>query len=158
LLAGGALAEAAVEPSSVARSWLSVYLNASLERSMTPADAPYDEPASLPIHTPRSRLALTALSPRELYAAWSVRPGDWLTALDWLGEDAARAALALRLFDVTDIRFHGPNAHGFRDVELGPDERHRVVSVDAPGRSYAASLGVLSRRGFFQPIAHAPLC
>lgn len=156
--AGAALAQAAIEPIAVARGWLGVYLDALLERGSAAPRSSFDELASLPIQTPRSRLSLTALSPRELYAAWWVRSGDWLTALEWLGEDAARATLGLRLLDVTDIRFHGANAHGFRDIEVGPDERHRVVGLDAPGRSFAGSLGVLSRRGFFQPIAHARLC
>jgi hypothetical protein len=155
---GAALAAQATEPSSIAQAWVRVYVDALASHGSTTDDSWPGESASVPVQTARSRLSLIAVSPRELYAAWQVRRDDWLTALEWIGLEGARASLAVRLHDVTDIRFHGDNAHGSVDVDLGPDERHRLIGLDSPGRSFAGSLGVRTPGGFFQPIAHAPLC
>jgi hypothetical protein len=156
--AAAALAHRAVEPAAVSAGWLGVYLNALAGPGASASRATASASTPVPLAGVRSRLSLTAIAPREAYASWSVRPDDWSTALEWLGPDAPRASLALRLFDVTDIQFRGDNAHGFRDVELGPGERHRAIGFDAPGRSFAASLGVRSPRGGFHPLAHARVC
>jgi hypothetical protein len=153
---GSQLARAALEPAALARDTLKVYLNTLAARRID-VRQPY-APAPFAIQTARSRLALTALNPRELYAAWSVRSEDWSTALEWLGSDATRASLVIRLHDVTDLRFHGDNAHRTLDFEVGPGERFRTIALDAPGRSLAGTLGVRSARGYLQPLAHARLC
>ncbi|MBX6313043.1 MAG: DUF4912 domain-containing protein, partial [Isosphaeraceae bacterium] len=153
---GAALAARRASPEGVAQGWMEVYLD-TLSLPARPEDAPLvaDSAPALVAVAGRTRLDLVALSPRELYAAWQIRPEDRATALEWLGPDASRATLALRLFDITDLLFHGTNAQGVRDVDLAFSERHRVVAFDVPGRSLTASLGLRSPRGYFQPLTFA---
>jgi hypothetical protein len=87
-----------------------------------------------------------------------LRPDDWDAAMEWVGPDAVRAVLAIRLFDVTDLIFNGMNAHSTWDVDLGFDERHRTIGISFDGRSLAGCLGLRTQRGYFYPIAHARLC
>ena len=126
-------------------------------------DSPKDVPGaecSRPLAFPelRSRLTLTPLSAREALASWSLRSDDWNAALEWLGPDAVRAVLTIRIFDVTDLTFDGMNAHGVWDVDLRHGERHRTISVGFDGRTLAGCLGLRTQRGYFHPIAHGRLC
>jgi hypothetical protein len=155
---GAQLARIAAEPAAVANATLKVYLNTIARRSCRHAGAPNGGNTPIAIQPARSRLTLTPLNSRELYAAWSVRSEDWTTALEWLGSDAARASLVIRLQDVTDLRFHGDNAHAHRDFEVGMSDQFRTIGLDGAGRSVAGILGVRSARGYFQPLAHARLC
>lgn len=155
--AGAALARRRLAPAAVAAGWLGVYLDTLGQRADAGAASSATEaPAALPlVRGGRSRLALVALGPRELYASWHVRPDDRATAIQWLGHDAVRAAVALRISDVTDIHFHGSEAHHVWDIELGHGESFRSIGLASPGRSVIASLGLKSPRGYFHPLAHA---
>ncbi|HWE36380.1 MAG TPA: DUF4912 domain-containing protein [Isosphaeraceae bacterium] len=149
--AGAALARGRLDPRAVALGWLRTYLEAvSPAVAATTAEAPATWPAPA-----RSRLALVPLGPHEAYASWHVRPDDRATALEWFGPDATRAVPVIRVHDITDLHFHGDNAHFCWDVELGPGESRRVLHVAHPGRSLAAALGFRSARGHFHPLAHA---
>jgi hypothetical protein len=150
--AGAALAQCKLEPLGVALGWLRVYLGAACRLRETVNIA---EPAPGPALGARTRLTLVAIGSRELYASWHVRPDDFEAALEWFGPDAVHAVVTLRLSDITDLRFHGDNAHFFWDVELGPAEGFRVIPLGLPGRSVVASLGLRSPRGYFHPLAHA---
>jgi hypothetical protein len=90
-----------------------------------------------------------------LYAVWDARADDVRTALDCLGVGATRATLCLRLLDITDIEFNGSNAHGTRDVDIGPAERFRFVVFEGAGRSVLGALGVRGAAGYFHALAHA---
>jgi hypothetical protein len=161
--AGAALGRRQLEPAAVAAAWLRIYLNA-LDRKL---GAPLPQrlriehvrPA-IPLGFPelRSRLTLTPLSAREVLASWTLRPDDWNAALEWLGPEAVRAVLTIRVFDVTDLLFDGMNAHTVWDVDLGYGEDHRIIGVRFDGRSLAGCLGLRTQWGYFHPIAHARLC
>jgi hypothetical protein len=140
----------------VAAAWLRAYRR--LRERPRPAGSPRPSPSPTPFPELRSRLTLTPLSPREALASWSVRPDDWRVALDWLGPEAVRAVLAIRLFDVTDAAFDGLNAHSTSDVDVGLGETSRTISLPFDGRSLAACLGVRSRWGYFHPLTHCRIC
>ena len=93
-----------------------------------------------------------------MLASWSLCADDWNAALEWLGPDAVRAVLTIRIFDVTDLTFNGMNAHGAWDVDLRFGEQHRVIAVSYDGRTLAACLGLRTQWGHFHPIAHGRLC
>ncbi|WP_337176743.1 DUF4912 domain-containing protein [Paludisphaera sp.] len=152
---GVALETRRVEPDGVAAAWLRAYRRLLGRR---PAEPPPPPPAPVPFPELRSRLSLTPISPREAMASWSVRPDDWRVAMEWLGPEAVRAVLTIRLFDVTDVAFDGLNAHGASDVDVGPGETHRTIALPFDGRSLAACLGVRSRWGYFHPLTHCRIC
>jgi hypothetical protein len=156
--AGAILARRAREPVHVALGWLRVYLDAltSLRARRDPDPAREAPPWLLP--GVRSRLSLVAISPRALHASWLVRPDDWTTALEWLGADATRAVLTIRLLDITDLLFDGEHGHAQWDIDVGFGESSRTLPLAFPGRSLAARLGVRSPRGVFLPLALARLC
>jgi hypothetical protein len=161
--AGAALASRQVEPSSVAAAWMRIYLEAlsgSLGDSATMPPRPNSRTRATSLGFPelRTRLSLTALGAREVLASWTLRPDDWKAALEWLGSEAVRAVLTVRVFDVTDLNFDGTNAHMSWDVDLNFGENHRAINVRFDGRSLAGRLGLRTQWGYFHPIAHARLC
>jgi hypothetical protein len=153
---GAALESRRIDPDGVAAAWLRSYRR--LHARAAPVASPRSAPAPVPFPELRSRLSLTPLSPREAMATWSVRPDDWRVALEWLGPEAVRAVLTIRLFDVTDVAFNGLNSHGASDVDVGPGEDSRTIALPFDGRSLAACLGVRSRWGYFHPLTHCRIC
>jgi hypothetical protein len=161
--AGAALGRRQLEPPAVAAAWLRIYLDALARKLGAPLPRPPGREqarTATPLGFPelRSRLTLTPLSAREALASWTLRPDDWNAALEWLGPEAVRAVLTIRIFDVTDLLFNGMNAHTVWDVDLNFGEHHRAVGVRFEGRSLAACLGLRTQWGYFHPIAHARLC
>ncbi|WP_165065502.1 DUF4912 domain-containing protein [Paludisphaera rhizosphaerae] len=152
------------DPEGVALQWLRSYMRLIDARRNGPeaGDGRIRRAGtgSTPIAFPelRSRLALTPISSREAEASWTVRPDDWRSALEWLGPEAPRAVLTIRLFDVTDTAFDGLNAHNTSDVDVSLSETHRTIALPFDGRSIAACLGVRSRWGYFHPLTHARIC
>jgi len=158
---GAALEARRLLADGVAARWLETYrrLLARPRRIPKGEGEPSARPGPLlPFPELRSRLSLVPMSSREALASWTLRPDDWRSALEWLGPEAVRAVLTIRLFDVTDVAFDGLNAHGTTDVDLGPGETHRTLALPFDGRSLAACLGVRSRWGYFHPIAHSRIC
>lgn len=163
--AAAVLAERRVDPASVAEQWLQAYLrllNGERGDSAEPAahlrGEPRREPQPLAFPELRTRLTMTPIGGREVLASWSLRPDDWRAALEWLGPESIRAVLTIRVFDVSELLFDGLNAHGSFDVDLGPGETHRAITIPNAGRSLAACLGVRSPWGYFHPLAHARMC
>ncbi len=153
-----ALGRRNLEPPAIAAAWLRVYLDALA--SPRQPEGRMRGRSSRPLAFPelRSRLTLTPLSAHEVLASWSLRPDDWNAALEWLGPDAVRAVLTVRIFDVTDLIFNGMNAHSVWDVDLRYGELHRKIDVRFDGRSLAGCLGLRTQWGYFHPIAHGRLC
>lgn len=156
------LSERRVDPPSVAERWLGVYLrllngerNGAAERRWVDSRR---SPQPLAFPELRTRLTMTPMTSREALASWSLRPDDWRAALEWLGPESVRAVLTIRVFDVSELLFDGRNAHGSFDVDLGPGENHRTITLPYAGRSLAACLGVRSPWGYFHPLAHARMC
>ena len=158
LASAAALGRQSLEPSAIAAAWLGVYLDA-LASPRQPQGRKRGR-CSKPLAFPelRSHLALTPFSAHEAMASWSLRSDDWNAALEWLGPDAVRAVLTLRIFDVTDLVFNGLNAHSEWDVDLRFGEKHRTIEVAFDGRSLAACLGLRTQWGYFHPIVHGRLC
>ncbi|MDR3622895.1 MAG: DUF4912 domain-containing protein [Paludisphaera borealis] len=162
-----ALAGRRLSPESVAADQLRAYLMLLDRKRTAPPPEPTgrptsadesDAPRTLAFPDLRSRLTLTPVSSREVLASWSVRPDDWRSALQWMGPEAVRAVLTIRLFDVTDVAYDGMNAHSVFDVDLSLSENHRVIAAPYEGRSLAACLGARSQWGYFHPLAHARIC
>jgi hypothetical protein len=160
---GVALANRQVDPSAVAAAWIRIYLEALSSPFGVSAAMPR-EPKTRRRATPlgfpelRTRLTLTPLAAREVLASWTLRTDDWKAAHEWLGSEAVRAILTIRIFDVTDLNFNGTNAHMSWDVDLNFGEHFRAINVRFDGRSLAGCLGLRTQWGCFHPIAHARLC
>jgi Domain of unknown function (DUF4912) len=165
--ARAALAGRRLTPEAIASERLRAYLTLLDRKRNAPptrlngrpdeADAS-NAPRPLAFPDLRSRLTLTPVSSREALASWSLRLADWRSALEWMGPEAVRAVLTIRLFDVTDLAYDGMNAHGVFDVDLSLTETHRVITAPYEGRSLAACLGARTRWGYFHPLAHARIC
>ena len=166
--ARAALASLRLNPEATAAGWLRMYLLlVDRNRSKTPRSKPNDRPdraeasespRTIAFPDLRSRLTLTPVSSREVLASWSLRPDDWRSALEWMGPEAARAALTIRLFDVTDVDYDGLNAHSAFDVDLSLGDTYKVIEAPYEGRSLAACLGARTKWGYFHPLAHARIC
>ncbi len=156
-------------PESMAADWVRIVQAVQDERirhvgaSLTPPEPNqvmlprFSEPARFS----GTRLWLTPIGSRELYAAWSLRREDVEAAVGWLGRDAIHARPILRLWDITAIQFDGTNAHEHRDVPLGEIALsatlgQRTIRLDLDGRSLVASLGLAGPSGGFVTLAHVP--
>jgi hypothetical protein len=157
--AGKLLAHAAADPTGRAKSLISEYLNVISGGKSEVSAAIHPDPNSSDLQRAflalgGTRLCVRVADSRSGTASWRVRAEDLRSALRWLGADAARARLALRLYDITDIDFHGTNAHSFLDIDLEFDEREREIVWNAPGRSVATCLGLRTPHTF-HPLAFA---
>ncbi len=94
------------------------------------------------------RIYLLVRDPFWVCAFWDVHP-------DTRSRRASRenAALAIRVFDVTDIEFDGSNAHGWFDIDVNAISGSWYIEVPADDRSYIASIGYRGDDGAFAVIA-----
>ena len=90
-----------------------------------------------------------------VFAYWEVTDGGLAAARAQLGQSADGARLVLRLFTTV------PKPEGvdrqLHDVELPSHQGRRYLQAPRPGAHLRVAVGLLSREGYFAPIAHSSL-
>ena len=90
-----------------------------------------------------------------VFAYWEVTEGGLAAARAQLGLSADGARLVLRLFTTV------PKPEGvdrqLHDVELPSHHGRRYLQAPRPGAHLRVAVGLLSREGYFAPIAHSSL-
>src|SRR5207249_1465174 len=90
-----------------------------------------------------------------VFAYWEVTDGGLAAARAQLGQSAEAAHLVLRLFTTV------PGAEGVdrqtHDIELPWNHGRRYLQAPKPGAHLRVAVGLLSREGYFAPIAHSSL-
>ncbi|MFH1777199.1 MAG: DUF4912 domain-containing protein [Candidatus Omnitrophota bacterium] len=71
----------------------------------------------------------------------------------FLSLDLARCAL--RVYDVTGVRFNGTNANFYFDVEINNVADNWYINLNKPGHSFCVDLGIFTASGDFVVIARS---
>ena len=110
-------------------------------------------PAELPYHYNDDKVALLVRDPHWVYSYWEVTPRKLDMARAELGD--GQGALALRVYDVTDLFFDGANAHSFYDIGVYDTVGDWYVNTGEPGRSFIMDLGLKAPDGRFITLARS---
>jgi hypothetical protein len=115
---------------------------------------PFDG-AELPWAYGEDRITATARDPDSLYVYWEITDGGIAGARRRLGTGGEVAWCNLRLYETTGRDFDGTNANDYFDIGVGREDRERFVMIHRPGASFHAEIGMMSKDGYFQPIARS---
>jgi uncharacterized protein len=101
-----------------------------------------------------NKIVLMARDPFWCYAYWDISGGLMQSKADE-ARHSGDYKLILRVYDVTDIRFDGKNAHKYMDIEVTGDANNWYINVWEAGRTYIADLGFRTTDGKFILIARS---
>lgn len=121
-----------------------------------PAKLPLRQtPAELPSGYGEDKITLLARDPRWVYAYWETTPFGLDRARREVGEEFNHARMALRVYDVTGIKFTGSNARGFFDISINEYANSWYIETAKAGRTFCVDLGYLLPSGRFVIIARS---
>jgi len=103
----------------------------------------------LPWSYGETEVVLMAVDPFLVHAYWDFSPGDW-EKVRHRGQP-----VALRIYDVTMIRFDGTNAHSHFDVPVGGDAQNWYVRLWTAEKSLCADLGWPRPGGSFETLVRS---
>ncbi len=112
-------------------------------------------PAELPYHYGDDRIVLLVRDPHWAYSYWEVSRKKLEIERGNLGKAGEDAYLALRVYDVTDIRFAGGNDHGHYDIGIYDRVGNWYINTGMPGRSFIVDLGLKTQDGKFITLARS---
>ncbi len=129
-----------------------------VEESKFYTGAPPEEfrlPSELPYHYGDDRIVLLVRDPYWAYSYWEVSQKKLEIERGNLGRAGEDAYLALRVYDVTDVRFDGQNDHGHYDIGIYDRVGNWYVNTGMPGRSFIVDLGLKTQDGRFVTLARS---
>lgn len=113
------------------------------------------QPYALPGGYGDDRVVIMPRDPQWLFAYWEISDGLRRAVARQYGPQVWESGrLVLRVYDVTDLRFDGTNAHRFWDVAVG-EARNWYVQVGLPERDYCLDLGLALPDGRFILLARS---
>ena len=89
------------------------------------------------------------------YAYWEIEPQRLEELKRSIGKDAQQAQMILRVYDVTDIKFNGANAHHYFDIEITALANNWYIHLDAPHKSFCVDIGLKTATGEFYLLARS---
>jgi hypothetical protein len=98
---------------------------------------------------------LLVRDPQNAFTYWEVTEAGLAGARAQLGQSAADARLVLRLF-ITTLGAHGSSRQLY-DLDASWNHGRRYLHVPHPGAQLRVAVGLLSREGYFAPVAHSSL-
>jgi len=119
-----------------------------------PLGDPHADTRPLPEQYGHTRLTVLARDPEWLFAYWEITEED-ARRYGIEGNGQAGPKVALRVYDVTGVRFTGENAHSFFDVPVTGYAKSWYLHVGVPGRAWSIDLGTLAPDGEFTVIARS---
>jgi hypothetical protein len=120
----------------------------------TPLGDPHADPRSLPEQYGHTRLTVLVRDPEWLFAYWEITEED-ARSHGLSGASQAGPKIALRVYDVTGVRFTGGNARSFFDVPVTEYAKSWYLHVGVPCRSWSVDLGTIGADGTFTVIARS---
>lgn len=103
-----------------------------------------------------TRIILMPRDPRWAYAYWEITSETKENVKKKFGNDIfQKSRLTLRVYDVTDIKFDGRNAHRHFDLGITETADNWYINMGVPARSYCVDLGLLTLQGDFVPITRS---
>ncbi|MFH1784125.1 MAG: DUF4912 domain-containing protein [bacterium] len=103
-----------------------------------------------------TRIVLLPRDPRWVYAYWEINNDSKEEIKTRFGEDIfQKSRLTIRVYDVTNVKFDGFNAHRHFDIGVTESANNWYINTGVPDRSYCVDLGLLTLTGEFIPIARS---
>jgi len=107
----------------------------------------------LPLEYGDTKVVALVRDPEWVFLYWEI--GSHRRAELGIPRGAHQRAMALRVYDVTDIHFDGTNAHSFYDVAVNDMAASWYLRVPEPSRAYIVDLGMYDADGDFVIIARS---
>ena len=103
-----------------------------------------------------NKIVLLVRDPWWVFAYWEIgrdKEEDAVRKICSAGDDIEKSVL--RVYDVTDIKFDGANAHRSFDIDLKGLANNWYINVGTPARSWLVDIGIISRKGNFYLLARS---
>jgi len=112
-------------------------------------------PVELPRQYGETKITVLVRDPRWVYAYWEITPQAFDGARRQLGAEFNSAKMALRVYDISNIKFNGSNARGFFDILINQYTDNWYIETGAPGESFCVDVGYVLPDGRFITIARS---
>ncbi len=107
----------------------------------------------LPQYYGDNKVVLMVRDPWWIFSYWELQPGFVEEKRHIIPPDKRQdASFVMRVYDISYIDFNGTNAHYFFDITIPYGAEKWYINVNAPGRTWIAEMGWVSRDGSFYPI------
>lgn len=113
------------------------------------AAKPFLESYDLPQSYNSTNLTLIARDPHWIYAYWEIASSSIDLLKNKLKEEFNKAAMVLRMYDITYISFNGYNANRWFDIEVSRNTNNWYINLWSDNVSYYAELGLRISDGRF---------
>lgn len=108
----------------------------------------------LPQNYGDTKIVLLPRDPYWAFSYWEISEDTKSKLKKQWGQNAL-SRLVLRVYDVTDIRFDGTNAHRFFDIHINESADNWYVNVPDVNRNWCVDLGIILADGRFIMIARS---
>lgn len=112
-------------------------------------------PHDLPQQYDQDKIVLLVRDPWWLHTFWEVRWQTLERLKQELKESFNQARRALRVYDVSQVKFNGSNAHRFFDIYVNEYSNNWYIDAAGPGRSWCVDYGLLLPDGRFITIVRS---
>ena len=103
-----------------------------------------------------NRIVLLVRDPWWVFAYWEIRRDKEEEIVRKIEASGAKVSKSvLRVYDVTDVKFTGANAHSYFDIDLKGLANNWYINVNAPDRSWLVDIGIVSSNGEFHLLARS---
>ncbi|MBN1823473.1 MAG: DUF4912 domain-containing protein [Endomicrobiales bacterium] len=103
-----------------------------------------------------TKIVILARDPMWFYSYWEVSPDAFGKLRKELGDQTFNSSRwTLRVYDITDIKFNGKNAHRHFDIIINPAADNWYVNVGEVNRVWCVDLGIITPDGRFIVIARS---
>jgi len=113
------------------------------------------EQFTLPYSYNVTKIVLMMRDPNWAYTYWDIDESKYKEISHLFQSHAGGIKTILRVYDVTDIKFNGFNAHRVFDVDVNIDVKSWYLPVGIPDRDYLVDIGLLTDDGKFILIARS---
>ena len=102
------------------------------------------------------KIVILVRDPWWIFAYWEIRREREEDVLNKIKNDGdLPVKTILRVYDVTDIKFNGNNAHSHFDIELKGLATNWYINVGSPDRSWVVDIGIVTKKGGFYLLARS---
>ena len=116
----------------------------------------FDTAMGLPKTYGDTKIVILPRDPLWFYAYWEVAAETYSKLKEKLSEEKFNSSRwAIRVYDVTGVKFNGSNANRYFDIIIGYGVDNWYVNVGEVNRSWCADLGIITPDGEFVVVARS---
>lgn len=103
-----------------------------------------------------NKIVLLVRDPWWVFSYWEIRRDreeEILKKIESSGDNPEKSVL--RVYDVTDIKFNGNNAHSFFDIDIKGLANNWYINIGTPDKAWVVDIGILTKKGSFYMLARS---